>query len=83
MIAAHEKASQAGTPDQLDWRIIAGLYVLALIPFGPLVVVVGSSVGYYWLRRSRPVSATKLNRHAFAAFALAVALVVARRVLHV
>ena len=67
--------------DCLDWRWIAALYVLPLVPFGPLVVVVGSSIAYYTLRKSRPVSATRLNRHAFIAFGLAAAVFVARRVL--
>jgi hypothetical protein len=43
-------------------------------------VVIGSSVAYYWLRKSRPVSATRLNRHAFVAFGLAVAVVIAKKV---
>ena len=80
MIAAG--AGQRPANDRLDGRLIAALYVLALIPFGPVVVVVGSSAGYYWLRKTRPISALQLNRHAFAAFGLAVLLVLARRMLH-
>jgi hypothetical protein len=80
-------AARAGDPalhpvDRLDWRWIAALYALPWIPFGALVVVVGSSIAYYLLRKTRPVSATRLNRHAFVAFGLAVAFVVARRVLN-
>jgi hypothetical protein len=80
-------AARAGDPalhgnDRLDWRLIAALYVLPWIPFGPLVVIVGSSIAYYRLRKSRPISATRLNRHAFVAFGLAVAFAVARRTLN-
>jgi hypothetical protein len=81
MIAARTGDAVMSADDRLDWRIIAALYVLPWIPLGPLVVIVGSSVGYYWLRKSRPISAKRLNRHAFVAFGLAVAFVVARRVL--
>lgn len=80
-------AARSGDPaltndDRLDWRWVAALYVLCWIPFGPLLVVVGSSVAYYLLRRSRPTSAARLNRHAFLAFGIALAFVVARRLLH-
>jgi hypothetical protein len=81
MIAARAGDPGMSTDDRLDWRWIAALYVLCWVPFGPLVVVVGSSIAYYCLRRSRPASATRLNRHAFVAFGIAVAFVVARRLL--
>ncbi len=73
--------SAHSSSDHLDWRWIAAMYVLPWVPLGPVVVIVGSSIGYYALRKSRPLSATRLNRHAFIAFGLAVAFVVARRVL--
>jgi hypothetical protein len=82
MIAQRVDQTRAQAPDRLDWRLVAALYALALVPYGPLVVVVGSSVAYYFLRQSRPVTARQLNRHAFAAFGLAVALVIALKVLH-
>ena len=78
-------STHAGDPahhsfDRLDWRWIAAMYVLPWVPLGPVIVVVGSSIGYYAMRKSRPASATRLNRHAFIAFGLAVAFIIARRV---
>jgi len=80
-MAARTDDSHLVADDHLDWRWIVALYLLPWVPLGPVIVVVVSSLAYYGWRKSRPTSARRINRHAFAAFGLAVAFFVARKVL--
>jgi len=67
--------------DTLDRRWLVAVYASMLVPFGPALLILGTSVLYYVWRRRFPRRAATLNMHAWIAFALGVALVVARRVL--
>ncbi len=54
---------------------LAVLYALPLVPYvGGPVLVVGSSLAFYGLRRRHPATAATINRHAW--FALGISLLV-------
>jgi hypothetical protein len=64
--------------DGLDRRWLAAVYGLPLFPFGPAVVVLGTSILYYVWRKRYPRRASELNRHAWIAIAIGLAVAGAR-----
>jgi hypothetical protein len=80
MTAAPFKRVSRGD-DRLDRRWLIGVYALPLVPFGPALLIAGTSVLYYVWRGRYPRRAATLNVHAFIAFAIGVAIVVARSIL--
>jgi hypothetical protein len=67
--------------DRLDRRWLIGVYVSPLVPFGPALLILGTSVLYYIWRARYPRRAAALNLHAWIAFAMGVAIVIARSIL--
>ncbi|MDP9001590.1 MAG: hypothetical protein M3O46_15935 [Myxococcota bacterium] len=63
-------------PDDNRWPLL--VYAMVFVPvFGQAIVVFGSSVLYYRWRRRWPDAAKRINRHAWIAVALNVALTIA------
>jgi hypothetical protein len=67
--------------DRLDRRWLIGVYASPLVPFGPALLVLATSILYYAWRGRYPRRAAALNRHAWIAFALGVVTIAARTVL--
>jgi len=67
--------------DRLDRRWLVAVYASTLLPFGPALLILGTSVLYHVWRGRFPRRAATLNRHAWIAFTIGVAFVVARHVL--
>jgi hypothetical protein len=67
--------------DGLDRRWLIGVYASPLVPFGPAVLILATSILYYAWRGRYPRRAAALNRHAWIAFALGVLTVAAKTAL--
>jgi hypothetical protein len=73
----------AAESDKLPGKWIVAIYLAWFVPYvGPLSVILLSSILYYVWRRSRPTTAKQLNRHAWLAFGLAMAISVSIRFGH-
>jgi hypothetical protein len=80
MTAAPFKRASTGD-DRLDRRWLIGVYLSPVVPFGPALLIFGTSILYYAWRGRYPRRAAALNLHAFIAFAMGVAILVARSIL--
>jgi hypothetical protein len=64
--------------DRLDRRWLIAVYGVPLLPFGPAVVILGTSLLYYVWRKRHPRRASELNLHAWIAVAVGLAMAVGR-----
>lgn len=70
--------------DKLAGKWIVALYLAVFVPYvgGPAVVLLSSTFYYVW-RRSKPNTAKQLNRHAWLAWGLAIAISALIRFRHI
>jgi hypothetical protein len=74
----------ASASKKLPGKWIVAIYLATLVPYaGPPAVILLSSILYYAWRRSKPTAAKQLNRHAWLAWGIAMALSAVIRFRHI